>query len=118
MATPTPVIEEGQRRFGAAGKQGAIVRRVRGKFMWVERALAIHARHPSVSVNSTKRGMYVSAVLLLTLAVGGSVTSAAEVGIPPTGNGASTAAFSFGPNADEWNSDMATVTLRARYKGH
>lgn len=119
MDTPTPVIEDGQRRFCAAGKQGAIVRRVRGKFVWVERALAIHARYRSASVNSMKRGMYVLALLLLTVVVGVSGTSAAEVGgIPPTGNGASTAAmFSSGPNAGEWNGDMAMVTF-ARYKGH
>jgi hypothetical protein len=40
------------------------------------------------------------------------------VGLPPTRNGASTtAAFSSGPNAAEWNGDMAMVSF-ARYKGH
>ena len=139
MDNSTPILEQAQRRIGAAGKKGAIVRRVRGKIVWVERAVAIamglfrsgdriglggriHARHNETD-NSTKRSMYVVAlvVLLLSVGVGGSLgraTSTAEVRIPPTESIVSTAALSPEPNADEGSNDMATVTLRARYKGH
>ncbi len=88
-------------------------------------------------VNITKRGVCVMALVLLFLAVGvGGVpsretraqesppmdaidTSMAEVEVVPTGTIVpTTATVSPGPSADGWNKDMATVTLRARYKTH
>jgi hypothetical protein len=40
MNNPSSILERAQRRIGAAEKRGAIVRRVRGKVMWVGEAMA------------------------------------------------------------------------------
>jgi len=46
-------------------------------------------------------------------------TSTAEVELAPTDSTAlTTATASPDPSADGWNKDMATVTIRARYKAH
>jgi hypothetical protein len=46
-------------------------------------------------------------------------TSTAEAEVVPTETIVpTTATLSPGPSADGWNKDLATVTLRARYKTH
>ncbi len=89
------------------------------------------------TTNLTKRCVCVLALVLVFLAAGvGGVpsskvlaqepslmdttdTNTAEVEGAPTESIAPTAAtVSPGPSADGWNKDMATVTLRARYKTH
>ena len=92
---------------------------------------------PGRTVKVMKRWVCVMALVLLFLAVGvGGVpshearaqgspsmdatdTSTAEVEVAPTETIVpTTATVSPGPVADGWNKDIATVTLRARYKTH
>jgi hypothetical protein len=140
MNDPTSTVEQAQRRIGAAGKSGALVRSVRGKVMWVGRAMAfvtdllrtgdrillgsrIQANHGEI-VTTTRRGVYVLVLVALFLTVEvegkpGRDTSTAEVRLPPTGNIApTTATLSPEPNAEGRNKDVAKVTLVARYKVH
>jgi hypothetical protein len=94
----TSILEEDRRRIGAAGKRGAIVKRVRGS-------------------------VYVLVLVAFFLAVGvggrpGSDAHAAEVKVLPTGNIAPTATLAPEPDADRRNEDVAQVTLLARFKAH
>ena len=88
------------------------------------------------TVNRTKRWVCVLALVLVFLAVGvgglpsrearalepplmaATDTSTAEVEVAPTETIAPTATVSPEPNADGWNNDKATVTIRARFKTH
>jgi hypothetical protein len=100
MNNPTSIGEQTQGRIGAAGKGGAMVRRVSGKIMC---ALAL-------------------VVLILTVGVGvGSYSeiSTAEARFAPTGIVApTTATLSPDPNSDGGNEDVAQVTSKARFKAH
>jgi hypothetical protein len=98
MNDPTSILEQDKRRIDAAGKRGAIVRRVRG----------------SVCV-------LVLIALFLTVGVGGgpgSDNDATQVRIPPTVNIEPTATLSPEPNADGSKRDAAQVTSLARFKAH
>ncbi|MBA2782904.1 MAG: hypothetical protein M3Q62_03450 [Actinomycetota bacterium] len=139
MNNPTSILEQAQRRIGAAGKRGAIVRRVRGKVMWVGRAMAYvmglsrtgsgirlskrtQENHDEI-VTTIKRSVCVLVLITLFLAVGvggrpGSDIGAAEVRVPPTANIAPTATLSPEPDADGRNKDVAPVILLARFKAH
>jgi hypothetical protein len=108
MNTPTSIIEQVQRRIDAAGKGGGMVRRVRGKVMWV---------------NTIRRGACVLAMpVVLTVGVGvrsDHDISTAEATVAPAGIVVpTTATLSRDPNPDGWNEDMALVTSRARFKAH
>jgi hypothetical protein len=100
MNNPTSIGEQAKRRIGAAGKGGAMVRRVSGKIMCV------------------------LALVLLSLTVGAGVRSdrdisTAEARFAPTGIVApTTATLSPDPNADGGNENVAQVTSRARFKAH
>jgi hypothetical protein len=100
MNNPTSIGEQAKRRIGAAGKAGAMVRRVSGKIMCV------------------------LALVLLSLTVGAGVRSdrdisAAEARFAPTGIVPPiTATLSPDPNSDGGNEDVAQVTSRARFKAH
>ncbi len=129
MNNPTSILEQAQRRIGAAGK-----RRVRGKVMWVGRAMAYvmglsrtgsgirlgkgtKENHDEI-VTTIKRSVCVLVLVTLFLAVGvgnrpGSDIGAAAVRVPPTAN---TATLS--PDADGRNKDVAPVILLARFKAH
>jgi len=97
MNDPTSILEQDLRRIGAAGKRGAIVKRVRGSACVL--------------------------VLVAFLAVGvgggpGSEAHAAEVKVPPTGNIAPTATLAPELQADRRNEDEVQVTMLARFKAH
>ena len=93
MNNPTSILEQAQRRIGAAGMMG----RVRGAIVCV---LAL-------------------ILLFLTVGVGVRSISAAEARFAPTGIVApNTATLSPDPNSDGGNEDVALVTLRARFKAH
>jgi hypothetical protein len=97
MNDPTYILEQDQRRIGAAGRRGAIVKRVRGSVCLL--------------------------VLVAFFAVGvggrpGSEAHAAEVKVLPTGNIAPTATLSPEQDADGSNKDVARVTPLARFKAH
>jgi hypothetical protein len=100
MNNPNSILEQAQRRIGAAGKGGAMVRKVGGKVLWV---LAL-------------------VLLFLTVEVGGRSDpdfSTPEARVAPTGIVATTTGtLSYDPNPDGWNEDMAQVTSRARFKAH
>jgi hypothetical protein len=129
MNNPTSILEQAQRRIGAAEKWRAMVGRAMALVMGLLRpgdrirpGKRIHANH-SETVTSTKRSVCVLVLvaLFLTAGVGGRPgrdTSAAEVLVPPTGNTASTATLSPKPNPDGRNKDVAKVTLVARFKAH
>jgi hypothetical protein len=97
MNDPTSILEQDQRRIGAGGKRGAIVKRVRGSVCLL--------------------------VLIAFFAVGvggrpGSEANAAEVKVPRTGNIAPTATVAPEPDADRRNEDEEQVTTLARFKAH
>jgi hypothetical protein len=100
MNTPTSIGEQAQRRIGAAGKGGVMVRRVSGKIMCV------------------------LALVLLFLTLGAGVRSdrdisTAEAKFTPSGIVApTTATLSPDPNSDGGKEDVAQVTSRARFKAH
>jgi hypothetical protein len=100
MNNPTSILGQAQRRIGAAGKGGAMVRKVRGRILWVLALL----------------------LLFLTVGVGGRSdrdSSTAEARVAPTGIIAPiTARLSRDPNPDRWNEDMAQMISRARFKAH
>ena len=99
MKTPTSISEQAQRRIGAAGMRGGMMRRVRG-------------------------GIVMLALILLLLSVGvgvrsNRVISTVEERVATTGIVApTTATLSPDPNSDGGNEDMALVTSRARFKAH
>ena len=99
MNTPTSISEQAQRRIGAAGMRGGMMRRVRG-------------------------GIVLLALILLLLSVGvgvrsNRVISTVEERVATTGIVApTTATLSPDPNSDGENEDMALVTSRARFKAH
>ena len=99
MKTPTSISEQAQRRIGAAGMRGGMMRRVRG-------------------------GIVLLALILLLLSVGvgvrsNRVISTVEERVATTGIVApTTATLSPDPNSDGGNEDMALVTSRARFKAH
>ena len=99
MNTPTSISEQAQRRIGAAGIRGGMMRRVRGEILLL-------------------------AIILLFLTVGVGVRSSrdistAETRVAPTGIVApTTATLSPDPNSDGGNEDVAQVTSRARFKAH
>ena len=97
MNDPTSILEQDQRRIGAAGKMGAIVKRARGS-AWV-----------------------LVLVTFFAVGAGGGPSSdndATEVRIPPTVNIEPTATFSPEPNADGSKKDVAQVSSFARFKAH
>ncbi len=99
MKPPTSISEQAQRRIGAAGMRGGMMRRVRG-------------------------GIVLLALILLLLSVGvgvrsNRVISTVEERVATTGILApTTATLSPDPNSDGGNEDMALVTSRARFKAH
>ena len=99
MKTPTSISEQAQRRIGAAGMRGGMMRRVRG-------------------------GIVLLALILLLLSVGVGVRSNRDIStveerVATTGIVApTTATLSPDPNSDGGNEDMALVTSRARFKAH
>ena len=99
MNPPTSISEQAQRRIGAAGMSGGMMRRVRA-------------------------GNVLLALILLLLSVGVGGKSNRDIGtveprVAPTGIVApTTATLSPDPNSDGGNEDMALVTSRARFKAH
>jgi hypothetical protein len=107
MNNATSILEQARRRVGAAGKGGAMVRRVRGKVMWA---------------NTIRRGVCVLVLVLLFLTAGVGVradraVSTAETTVAPTETIVPTT-LSPDPNADGRSKDMARVTSSARFKTH
>jgi len=95
---PTSILEQARRRIAAAGKRGAIVKRVRGSVC----VLALVALFFAVGVGGRP----------------GSEAHASEVKVPPTGNIAPTATLAPEPDAGGRNEDVAQVTPLARFKAH
>ena len=99
MNTPTSISEQAQRRIGAAGMSGGMMRRVRA-------------------------GIVLLALILLLLSVGVGEKSNRDIGtveprVAPTGIVApTTATLSPDPNSYGGNEDVAQVTSRARFKAH
>ncbi len=99
MKTPTFISEQAQRRIGAAGMRGGMMRRVRGGIVLL--ALILLLSSVGVGVRSNR------------------VISTVEERVATTGILApTTATLSPDPNSDGGNEDMALVTSRARFKAH